>query len=106
MTQFLTLTNIIITVLVALLVTSVYIINNLLVKVEKYEDVTVDQTAYLQRISDLIRDSKMHLRKLDEKGVFASDDEVGYFFDKLKEIQSELDKYMLPENYGKEEGKS
>ena len=39
MTQFLTLTNIIITVLVALLATSVYIINNLLVKVEKYEDV-------------------------------------------------------------------
>ena len=48
----------------------------------------------------------MHLRKLDEKGVFQSDDEVGYFFNKLKEIQSELDKYMLPENYGKEEGKS
>ena len=83
-----------------------YIINNLLTKVEKYEDVTVDQTSYLQRISDLIRDSKMHLRKLDEKGVFASDDEVGYFFNKLKEIQSELDNYMLPENYGKEESKS
>ena len=45
----------------------------------------------------------MHLRKLDEKGVFQSDDEVGYFFDKLKEIQKELDTYMLPENYGKEE---
>ena len=106
MTQFLTLTNIIITILVALLIVFGYIINNLLIKVEKYEDVTVDQTGYLQRISDLIRDSKMHLRKLDEKGVFQSDDEVGYFFDKLKEIQSELDKYMLPENYGKEEGKS
>ena len=106
MAQFFTLTNIIITVLVDILVTSVYIINNLLTKVEKYEDVTVDQTSYLQRISDLIRDSKMHLRKLDEKGVFASDDEVGYFFNKLKEIQSELDNYMLPENYGKEESKS
>jgi len=106
MAQFFTLTNIIITVLVAILVTSVYIINNLITKVEKYEDVTVDQTSYLQRISNLIRDSKMHLQELDEKGVFASDDEVGYFFNKLKEIQSELDKYMLPENYGKEESKS
>lgn len=106
MTQFITLTNIIITILVAILVISVYIINNLLRKVEKYEDVTADQTGYLQRISDYIGDSKMHLRKLDEKGVFESDDEVGYFFNKLKEIQSELDKYMLPENYGKEESKS
>jgi hypothetical protein len=97
---------IIIVVLVAISGIFTYLIYNLLRKVEKYEDVTTDQTRYLQRISDYIGDSKMHLRKLDEKGVFASDDEVGYFFEKLKEIQNELDTYMLPENYGKEESKS
>jgi len=106
MADFFSLYNVIVSILVGILLLFIYILRNLLIKVEKYEDVTVDQTGYLQRISDLIRDSKMHLRKLDEKGVFQSDDEVGYFFDKLKEIQSELDKYMLPENYGKEEGKS
>ena len=106
MTELFSAYNVIISILVGILLLFIYILRNLLIKVEKYEDVTVDQTGYLQRISDLIRDSKMHLRKLDEKGVFQSDDEVGYFFDKLKEIQSELDKYMLPENYGKEEGKS
>lgn len=106
MADFFSLYNVIVSILVGILLLFIYILRNLLIKVEKYEDVTVDQTQYLQRISDLIRDSKMHLRKLDEKGVFQSDDEVGYFFDKLKEIQSELDKYMLPENYGKEEGKS
>ena len=31
-------------------------IRNLLIKVEKYEDVTVSQTEYLQNISDLILD--------------------------------------------------
>lgn len=103
MTELLTAYNITITILVGILLLFIYILRNLLIKVEKYEDVTVDQTAYLQRISDIIRDSQMHLRKLDEKGVFQSDDEVGYFFDKLKEIQKELDTYMLPENYGKEE---
>ena len=106
MADFFSLYNVIVSILVGILLIFIYILRNLLIKVEKYEDVTVDQTGYLQRISNLIRDSKMHLRKLDEKGVFASDDEVGYFFDKLKEIQSELDTYMLPENYGKEEGKS
>ena len=45
-------------------------IKNLLVKVERYEDVTVDQTKYLQSISDLIKDSQKHLQSLDQKGVF------------------------------------
>ena len=78
-------------------------IKNLLVKVERYEDVTVDQTKYLQSISDLIKDSQKHLQSLDQKGVFQSDDEVGYFFEQMKLVQKELDRYMLPENYGKKE---
>jgi uncharacterized protein with von Willebrand factor type A (vWA) domain len=93
-------------VLVAFLLFLVYIVYNLLIKVEKYEDVTVDQTQYLQRVSELIRDSKMHLQKLDEKGVFQSDDEVGYFFNTMKKVQDELNTYMLPENYGKKESES
>ena len=78
-------------------------IRNLLVKVEKYEDITVDQTKYLQNISDLIKDSQKHLQSLDERGVLQSDDEVGYFFEQMKNVQKELNRYMLPENYGKKE---
>ena len=94
---------IIIGILVAISGTLVYIIRNLMVKVEKYEDVTLDQTEYLQNISNLIGRSKKHLQNLDERGVFQSDDEVGEFFNQMKAVQDELDKYMLPENYGKEE---
>ena len=93
---------IIIGILVAISGTLVYIIRNLMVKVEKYEDVTVDQTQYLQNISNIIGESNKHLQNLDEKGVFQSDDEVGTFFNQMKEVQNELDRYMLPENYGKE----
>ena len=81
-------------------------IRNLLVKVEKYEDITVDQTEYLQNISNVIKDSQKHLQSLDERGVFQSDDEVGYFFEQMKEVQKELDRYMLPQNYGKKEKQS
>ena len=81
-------------------------LRNLLVKVEKYEDITVDQTKYLQNISDLIKDSQKHLQSLDERGVFQSDDEVGYFFEQMKSVQKELDRYMLPENYGKKKSES
>jgi len=97
---------IIVAILVVLSGILSYIIRNLLIQVEKYEDITVDQTQYLQRISDLIGDSKKHLQELDEKGTFKSDDEVGTFFTAMQNVQLELNKYMLPENYGKKESKS
>ena len=95
--------------LIAVIVLSIVIIvlgvaiRNLLIKVEKYEDVTVDQTQYLHGISNIISDSQKHLRNLDKKGVFQADDEVGYFFEQMKNVQKELDRYMLPDNYGKKE---
>ena len=98
--------------LVAVIILSILVlilsiaIRNMMLKIEKYEDVTVSQTSYLQNISDIITNSQMHLNNLDEKGVFRSDDEVGYFFEQMKEVQKELNRYMLPENYGKEESKS
>jgi hypothetical protein len=96
-------TIIILSILIIVLLVAV---RNLLIKVEKYEDITVDQTQYLQNVSNLIADSQKHLQNLDEKGVFQSDDEVGYFFEQMKEVQKELDRYMLPDNYGKEEEQS
>ena len=98
--------------LVTIIVLSIFIvilliaIRNLLLKNEKYEDVVRDQTQYLQNISNAIGEGQKHLQNLDEKGVFQSDDEVGYFFEQLKYVQDELNRYMLPENYGKEEKQS
>ena len=92
-----------IVILSILVVTLLVAVRNLLIKVEKYEDITVDQTSYLQNISNIINDSQKHLRNLDEKGVFEADDEVGYFFEQIKNVQKELNRYMLPKNYGKKE---
>ena len=103
MAEFFTISNIILAILVAFSGTLVYIIRNLMMKVENYEDVVQDQTQYLQNISNIIGESNKHLRNLDERGVFQSDDEVGEFFKQMKAVQDELDRYMLPENYGKKE---
>jgi len=97
---------VIIGVLVAISGTLSYLVRNLLLKNEKYEDVVRDQTQYLQNISNAIGEGQKHLVNLDEKGVFQSDDEVGYYFEQLKYVQDELNRYMLPENYGKEEKQS
>lgn len=89
--------------LAVLLLISIVGIRNLIIKVEKYEDVVQDQTQYLQNISKIINESQKHLQNLDERGVFQSDDEVGLFFEAMKTVQEELNRYMLPENYGKKE---
>jgi hypothetical protein len=90
-------------VLVAFTVFNLYLIRNLLIKFELYEDIIQDQTEYLQKLSTLIKQSDKHLKQLDERGVFQSDDELGEFFNQMKAVQKELSKFELPQSYGKEE---
>ena len=66
-------------VLVAFTIFNLYLIRNLLIKVELYEDIIQDQTEYLQKLSTLIKQSDKHLKQLDERGVFQSDDELVNF---------------------------
>jgi len=90
-------------ILAILLIVSVVAIRNLMIKVERYEDIVRDQVGYLQSISKTVTESQTHLQNLDERGVFQSDDEVGLFFESMKTVQEELNRYMLPKNYGKKE---
>ena len=84
---------IIVGVLVGTLIIFIYILRNLLVKVEKYEDSVDLLQNTITAIQSTIEDSQKHLNELDKRGVFQSDDEVGYFFEQLKEVQSELDRF-------------
>ena len=84
--------NIISGVLVGTLIIFIYILRNLLIKVEKYEDEVVKLQDTLSTIQNTLADSKKHLNQLDERGVFQSDDEVGYFFEQMKAVQNELDR--------------
>lgn len=94
--------NIIIALLVAFLFIFIYILRNLLLKVEKYEDILENQTKFLESLSNIIKQSDQHLKNLDERGVFQSDDEVGTFFNNMKKVQDELNRFILPEDYAKE----
>ena len=78
-----------------------YVVFNLNRKVIKQEEVIEDQVAYLRNVAYLITESKIYVEQLDEKGAFRSDDEVGVFFNFMKEIQETINAYRLPENYGK-----
>ena len=78
-----------------------YVVFNLNRKVIKQEDILEYQVGYLRNVSYLIQESKIYVEQLDEKGAFRSDDEVGVFFNFMKEIQETINDYRLPEDYGK-----
>lgn len=80
-----------------------YVVFNLNRKVIKQEDIIEYQIDYLRKVSFLIQESKIYVEQLDEKGVFRSDDEIGTFFNFMKEIQDTINTFQLPENYGKKE---
>lgn len=80
-----------------------YVVFNLYRKVTKQEDIINFQIDYLRKVSFLIQESKIYVEQLDEKGVFRSDDEIGAFFNFMKEIQDTINTFQLPENYGKKE---
>ena len=81
-----------------------FVIVNLLRKLEAYIDAFELQTTYLIKINKTILDSRKSIDELDSKGTFQSDDEVGFFFEGLKNIQEELDRYTFEvENAEKKE---
>ena len=78
-----------------------YVVFNLNRKVIKQESIIEFQVGYLRKVAYLINESKIYVEQLDEKGAFRSDDEVGVFFNFMKEIQETINEYRLPEDYGK-----
>ncbi len=70
---------------------------NLLKKVEKQEDILNQYQVYLYSIDETIKESSKKLKEVDRKGMFSSDDEIGWFFEQVKQIQTTLDDYKLKE---------
>jgi hypothetical protein len=66
---------------------------NLLIKNEKAEDIIVSQQNYISSISEIIKNSEKKIKEIDEKEIFKSDDEIGWFFNELKKIQNILSQY-------------
>ncbi len=68
---------------------------NLLRKNERQEDIVVGYLQYLDKISRVIEISDEKVKKVDIKGSFEGDDEVGFFFKTIKDIQSILNEFQL-----------
>lgn len=71
---------------------------NLLVKNEKLEDTVVSYDEYFLELNNAISEADKRLKKIDERGLFKSDDEIGWFFTSVKEIQNSLNIFKLKKN--------
>lgn len=70
---------------------------NLLKKNERAEDIVVGYLLYLDKISRVIEIADKRVKKIDIKGSFESDDEIGFFFKQIKQIQEILNDFQLKE---------
>ena len=68
---------------------------NLLKKNEQQEDILAGYMEYLSKISGVIEFSDKKLKEVDRKGSFESDDEVGFFFQEIKQIQETLNAFKI-----------
>ena len=86
---------IIISILSVLVILLGYSNYNLLKKNEKCEDIIFTYERYMTRLSDTIKISDKQLKEVDRRGSFESDDEVGFFFMTLKELQDQLNNFKI-----------
>jgi hypothetical protein len=87
--------------LVILLGISIYINVNLLKRNEQMEEaqdlIANDYEELYNKMllfEAVIDDANKKLKEIDYKGSFESDDEVGFFFKELKNIQDDINKFL------------
>jgi hypothetical protein len=68
---------------------------NLLRKTEKQEDVILQYDEYIKEFNKQIELADERLKKIDEKDLFKSDDEIGWFFKQIKVIQDGISRFKI-----------
>ena len=68
---------------------------NLLKKNEKQEDILASYITYLDQFSRIVELSDEKLKKIDERGIFKSDDEIGFMYEQIKELQRVLSNFRV-----------
>jgi|TARA_S200000501_G_scaffold292003_1_gene277299 hypothetical protein len=85
--------EIIIGILSLIIVVFIYTTINLMRKVEKIEDVVIRYDRFISEYSKQIENTESKLKEIDAKGVFQSDDEIGWFFKQIKRLQEDVSRF-------------
>ena len=83
-----TLSIILLVLLTIVITSSFFIIKNLIYKNETLED-------FITKQSEAIQACDQRLKEIDDKGIFYSDDQIGWFFKEVQKIQEALNEFTL-----------
>ena len=78
-----------------LVVVLAYTTINLLIKNEKYEDVIEGYRSFILKYQQQMNDADKRLQEIDKKGLFKSDDEIGWFFTELKKLWEHVTNFKI-----------
>jgi hypothetical protein len=90
--------EIILYITISLLITVSYACYNLFSKIERLEKVVDQQDQYITNISELIELSNKKIGESEVAQAFKADDEIGFFFETLQEIQIQLNSFKTRKN--------
>ena len=82
-------------ILTVVVVASFFIIRNLLIKTEQLDDILKNYEDFISKQSEAIEACDLKLKKVDDKGIFRSDDEIGWMFKEILKIQEALNEFTL-----------
>ena len=66
---------------------------NLLRKNERADDIIISQQKFINKVDEQVTFSEKRLEQIDVKGTFKSDDEIGWFFNEIKVLQTGLSQF-------------
>jgi len=87
----------IIVLLIAIIIFMFYLLKSSLKRINLYEN-------FFSKLYELINYSTEKMKLVDASGHYESDDETGFFFDQLKELQLMLDSLFQKEDEEKKVG--
>jgi hypothetical protein len=71
-----------------------YVIWNLNSKVTKLEQIATKQKIIIDSVAAIVDESNRQLNAVELTEAFKSDDQIGFFFNSLKNIQDSLNHYL------------
>jgi hypothetical protein len=90
--------EIILYILITLIVAISYACYNLFSKTEQLEKIVDRQNQYITNISELIELSNKKIGESEIAQAFKTDDDIGFFFETLQEIQTQLNSFKTRNN--------
>ena len=90
--------DILLYIISTLFILSLYIIYNMIKKTERLEKIADEQDQDIISLSELIELSNKKIGESDVAQAFKADDEIGFFFETLQEIQTQLNSFKIRKN--------